>query len=82
MTTTLHELGSRQAIGVDVAIQYNIDTSGECGCDLNSVQAMSVVGDDYEVTRAERPDWFAWLDAVAERIVDSRLSELVAESVY
>ena len=85
---TLSNLGSG-SISVDVVIDYawfdgirqTYDSPAEpAHAQLDGVRAIEITGSDYVVTRGERPDWFAWLDAWFTEWMDcERLTELVID---
>ena len=86
--TTLSELG-KGTISVDVVVDYawydgirkTYDSPAEpAHAELDGVKSLAVVGADYVVTRGERPDWFAWLDAwLTEFLCGENLTRLVMD---
>lgn len=75
----LEELGKGMNGTVEVSVDYDWD-SGEPqtwdhpgspgGCEMTSWTVMSYTNGEIDVLcREDRPDWFAWLDGVIERLM-------------
>ena len=73
---TIEEMGKGLNGCVEVRVEYDWDP-GEPrtwdhpgdpgGCEMTSWTVTEYSNEDVTVQRAERPDWFAWLDSVVER---------------
>lgn len=88
---TIEEMGKGLNGSVDVLVDYDWD-AGEPqtwdhpgspgGCEMTSWMVTAYSNGDVTVRRAERPDWFAWLDGVVERAMlddEDRYNEEICE---